>query len=909
MGKFKVSFTTALFVFSFIICVIVAVAFVDRAPKNDYDSFYEDDRAGENRDDFDRRGDSDGDDDWGRRKPANPDQKKSAAAESSPTADEANLVDLPVAPHLADSVQQVATPPPAAVVNPMQGRDPEDIARALMGKAGIDASIQASTVPGLAVPPGMTTPVGAGQQAPAQPRYTPAAFLPLQSNIGPGGGGPPGMGSVPPPATGYQGATGSVGAGGLYATPSLGNSTNAANKWDPVQAKPTASNMVGVRSLPGGQQDGMMISDGRSAPGAAPPPGYENVITQQGSATPGTPSSAPPSLSTGPAPTGLGGLDQPLLLAPQPQSGAEKWDLPPAPTLRPPPIQDPDRRRSDAESEPSETETPDSLNPDGSSGQALAVSGDKTPSDEPAVVARVKEKTLTMDQALRLAEVSFKVKDKTLTADQRKEETKKAATVWEEITLAAAVATETGLSVSPPDVERYASMRPDFEPADWQVAMNEKGFSEKEIRENLSDIALSEKLVEQQFEKEIGADEIRKAYEKKPSQYATKREVHLREIFKEKPEDDKQAEKIIAQMRRLQRQAAGGTDFGLLARQASQAPTKVKSGDLGWITPEQDADEERDSAISKLKPGEVTEVLEEPAGYRIYKLVDVREAKNDFEGGKDLVVAELKTPIRETCFEESREKLESGELVKEEVQTASSEKVKVGSEKAEVAVAPETAPDDQVKAARRERAQQVMAEAARLKNAAKRQQLTEAMPQEPGAQNQVLYAPGTQVQQMAGGQPPPAYQAGGQPAAPVQNPLSMPESVSVNYPPGTTNEVSAYGQNSTNQAAWPAGSAPMDPNAALQAAALQAGAQAPPTAAPTPESFKSNGWVVTKSTEGDIPENRSGAEGAARTTAEPTPGNVPSGFEGSSGTADSQPQRQSKGLVGSVKSFLGGFRK
>ena len=46
MGKFKVNFTTALFVFSFIICVIVAVVFVDRAPKNDYDSFYDEDGAG-----------------------------------------------------------------------------------------------------------------------------------------------------------------------------------------------------------------------------------------------------------------------------------------------------------------------------------------------------------------------------------------------------------------------------------------------------------------------------------------------------------------------------------------------------------------------------------------------------------------------------------------------------------------------------------------------------------------------------------------------------------------------------------------------------------------------------------------------------------------------------------------------
>ncbi len=894
MGKLKVSFTTALFVFSFIICVIVAVAFVDRAPQNDYDSFYEGDRAGDGRgSDEEKNADVDA---WGSRNSA--ELQKSPQTLQPEPANDPNLVDLPIDSHLAGSVQPTAvSPAPAVVANPMSGRSPDDIARAIMGQAGINASLQAAGVPGMAVPAGISTPVGAIQSTPATSGYTPSAFLPLQSNTQ--RAAPPGIGNVPPPAGGYQGATGSAGAQGLYATPSLGGTSNAANQWNPVQAS-SAGNMLGVRSAPANPQQGMMISDGRSALGAVPPAGFEDTVTQDGAATPAAPPPVPGGLT---GPTGFGGLDQPLLLAPQPESGSNKFELPPAPTLRPPPVQDPDRRRSDAESESPEAESPDSMNPDDSSGQAIAVSeetpqADEPAGDDPAIAASVKDTILTADQALRLAEVNFMLKDQTLTSKQRDEETEKAAAEWEEITLAAAVAEEAGLVVAAPDVEKYAAMRPDFDPAAWQSAMADKGFSEKEIRQNLTNIALSEKLVEQDFEKEFEAEAIRETYDKKPSQYATQRQVHLMEIFKEKPEDEKRAEKLAGDMRRLQRQAAAGTDFGLLARQASQAPTRGKGGNLGWITPAKDVDEDRDKALADLKPGEVTDVLEEPTGYRIYKLVDVKEATNDFEGGKDLVVAALKKSVREACFKGSREKLETEISAEEKIMTAmaktsrpkateakaTKDKSKKSSESD--AAKPAQSAEDAETLARREKAQELLADLAARRRAAEKQQITGAIPQEPGTQNQVLYAPGTQVQQMAGGQPAPAYQAGGQLSNPVQNPLSAPESVSVNYPPDAN----------------------MQMNPGEQTAG--APAQAPP-AEPTPELSRSNGWLVSKKAGTPKSANQPQAAASTRTAPEPTAGEIPPGFEGSGSgsTAGNRQQGQSKGLVGNVKSFFGGLRK
>lgn len=76
------------------------------------------------------------------------------------------------------------------------------------------------------------------------------------------------------------------------------------------------------------------------------------------------------------------------------------------------------------------------------------------------------------------------------------------------------------------------------------------------------------------------------------------------------------AEALVAQLRR-------GTDFAQLAASNSDAPDALSGGVLGWRSldrlPTLFAD-----AVSKLKPGEVAEVMRSPAGFHILKLIDKR---------------------------------------------------------------------------------------------------------------------------------------------------------------------------------------------------------------------------------------------------------------------------------------------
>ena len=62
--------------------------------------------------------------------------------------------------------------------------------------------------------------------------------------------------------------------------------------------------------------------------------------------------------------------------------------------------------------------------------------------------------------------------------------------------------------------------------------------------------------------------------------------------------------------------------FEDLARQNSQEPgSAAKGGDLGWLEPG-DAGPEFDQALSTLKPGEVSDVIESPFGFHILRVTE-----------------------------------------------------------------------------------------------------------------------------------------------------------------------------------------------------------------------------------------------------------------------------------------------
>ena len=98
-------------------------------------------------------------------------------------------------------------------------------------------------------------------------------------------------------------------------------------------------------------------------------------------------------------------------------------------------------------------------------------------------------------------------------------------------------------------------------------------------------------------------------------------------LIKTEPSADA-AQKKAAQTRAesIVKEARGGKNFAELAKRASNDPTAAKGGDLGWISPGQlPAPIER--TIFGLAKGAVSNPIENPSGFQIFKVEDLKDAK------------------------------------------------------------------------------------------------------------------------------------------------------------------------------------------------------------------------------------------------------------------------------------------
>jgi len=90
-----------------------------------------------------------------------------------------------------------------------------------------------------------------------------------------------------------------------------------------------------------------------------------------------------------------------------------------------------------------------------------------------------------------------------------------------------------------------------------------------------------------------------------------------------KPTPTMTADDVKKKLRELRQKILDkSATFEELARQNSQEPgSAAKGGDLGWLEPG-DAGPEFDQALSTLKPGEISDVIESPFGFSILRLVE-----------------------------------------------------------------------------------------------------------------------------------------------------------------------------------------------------------------------------------------------------------------------------------------------
>ncbi len=217
---------------------------------------------------------------------------------------------------------------------------------------------------------------------------------------------------------------------------------------------------------------------------------------------------------------------------------------------------------------------------------------------------------------------------------------------WAEKTAIASEARRQGVTVDDSELKAYREklqrkMGPQFE----QV-FRKAGFSEQEITQEMRESALAEKFVEIGYQKNFDERKVREVYQATPEKFAPSRRLRVQEIYMAKG-SGKDAENAI---RGLRDRASRGEDFARLATQNSEAASRERGGDLGWVDADTNITSEMAQALVNLKPGQVSDVIPTAKGYRIVKLVEIEEPKPGYEGARPNVEAGIRKFLRRSAY-------------------------------------------------------------------------------------------------------------------------------------------------------------------------------------------------------------------------------------------------------------------
>lgn len=189
-----------------------------------------------------------------------------------------------------------------------------------------------------------------------------------------------------------------------------------------------------------------------------------------------------------------------------------------------------------------------------------------------------------------------------------------------------------GVAVSDEELKpQMAALRGRFpDEAAYKKALEQEGLTEKELQEKLRQEAVIQKYVGTKVFSEIAVTDqaAREFYDKNQAQMHQPERAHLRHILirvepsaapADKEKARKKADDILERIR-------GGEDFAKLAAESSDDPgSKVRGGDLSWISRGQTVPPFEKAAFALAKPNDLSEVVESQFGFHIIQLVE-REA-------------------------------------------------------------------------------------------------------------------------------------------------------------------------------------------------------------------------------------------------------------------------------------------
>lgn len=104
------------------------------------------------------------------------------------------------------------------------------------------------------------------------------------------------------------------------------------------------------------------------------------------------------------------------------------------------------------------------------------------------------------------------------------------------------------------------------------------------------------------------------------------------------PDDSKAKQAAIQKLQTIRKELLSGLDFAEAAKKYSQVPTAAQGGDLGYFPPRGPDSDPFLRALTKLKVGQISDVVTTDYGYHLIKITERKEGKpTTFEEVRDEV--------------------------------------------------------------------------------------------------------------------------------------------------------------------------------------------------------------------------------------------------------------------------------
>jgi peptidyl-prolyl cis-trans isomerase C len=167
-------------------------------------------------------------------------------------------------------------------------------------------------------------------------------------------------------------------------------------------------------------------------------------------------------------------------------------------------------------------------------------------------------------------------------------------------------------------------------PEEFQGALNSMGLSKEAFQQEIKEDLMIEALLDEQTKdlKKVTDEEVSAFYRDHPESFRSQEQVrasHILVAVDEGATDEERAQKRL-ELAGLKGEIEKGADFGQLAAEHSDCPSKARGGDLGYFERGKMVKPFSDAAFA-MKVGDTSEIVETQFGYHLIKVTDHQDPK------------------------------------------------------------------------------------------------------------------------------------------------------------------------------------------------------------------------------------------------------------------------------------------